>query len=449
MNIDHTHVRNFKSIEEVDVQFKNLNIFIGKNAAGKSNLMELFEFLKDIGEHGLEDAIQLRGGVEYFRNTRLPESTNFLVDIGFINSTLDKRRMTSPRPEISISDKEYRKSGIYSTDYYLELSFKDGEFSIEDEYIQNNSLFIDNGWISSNYKRLAESWPNVEKFAEESDNVHLYKETITRDGENIDINIESEGLPQEAIEEMKERGYMFQSEQIDRKKSIITYSRHPIRDYAPGMSGISELGVYNINSEEIKKGTTLKGKRELEKDGSNLPLVLKEVVKSEKDKNKFLNLLDDLLPFISDWETDTLRDKSVLLEILEEFEEEDEEYLPASLVSDGTVNILSLIIIMYFEDINIATIEEPERHLHPALISKVVEMMEDVGKNSNRQIFSTTHNVEMIKNVDMENIYLVTRNDNGFTEVNQPKDSERIQEFLESGLGLGELYVQNILENEL
>lgn len=162
-----------------------------------------------------------------------------------------------------------------------------------------------------------------------------------------------------------------------------------------------------------------------------------------------MNLIDDLLPFISDWETDTLRDKSILLEILEEFEEEDEEYLPASLVSDGTVNVISIIIIMYFEDINIAMIEEPERHIHPSLISKIVEMMEDVGNNSKKQIFTTTHNVELIKNISLDNIFLVTRDDSGFTQIDKPNNSERIREFLENGLGLSELYVQNILESEI
>lgn len=448
MNIKSAYVKNFKSIDEVEVEFGGLNAFIGKNAAGKSNFLELFEFLTDIGKTGLEDAIQLRGGVEYFRNTRLSESTNFELKCTFTNSNKD--RIINPRKTKSPgSEEDYRQTEIYSTDYSLELKFSDGEYEVVDEHIRNSRVLFASGLNREIMEDLRESWPNVRSFSEKHDDTYIFHENITRKQNSLDYDVESDQAPSKLIETLEEKAHMVVSDRVEKKESIITYGRHPLQDYAPGMRGLSELGLYNINVNEIKKGTTLKGKRELEKNGNNLPLVLKEIVRSEKDKNKFLNLIDDLLPFISDWETDTLRDKSILLEILEEFEEEDEEYLPASLVSDGTVNVISLIIIMYFEDVNIAMIEEPERHIHPSLISKIVEMMEDVGNNTEKQIFTTTHNVELIKNVSIDSIFLVTRNDNGFTQIDKPNNSERIREFLENGLGLGELYVQNILESEI
>jgi predicted ATPase len=448
MNIERTYVKNFKSIDQVEVYFTGLNVFIGKNAAGKSNFLELFEFLTDIGKTGLEDAIQLRGGVEYFRNTRLSESTNFEISCTFKNT--NKKRIVRPTPDsLNTPDGTYNRSEIYSTDYRLELSFEDGEYNVVDEHIQNSRVLIGPGLDKKSVKELRSSWPNINEFVEKYEEAYIYHEDLTRNGDNINYNIVSDQAPENIIDDLEDKAHIFETFETTKKESMITYSRHPLRDYAPGMRGLSELGSYNINVNEIKKGTTLKGKRELEKNGNNLPLVLKEIVRSEEDKNKFLNLIDDLLPFISDWETDTLRDKSILLEILEEFEEEDEEYLPASLVSDGTVNVISIIIIMYFEDINIAMIEEPERHIHPSLISKIVEMMEDVGNNSKKQIFTTTHNVELIKNISLDNIFLVTRDDSGFTQIDKPNNSERIREFLENGLGLSELYVQNILESEI
>lgn len=450
MNIESTYVKNFKSIDEVEIEFTGLNVFIGKNAAGKSNLLELFEFLTDIGKTGLEDAIQLRGGVEYFRNTRLSKSKNFEIRCTFANT--DNRRILIPgQPDsFDTSEKSYRRSRIYSTDYHLELRFDKGEFEVVNENIGNSRVML-NTDLTNAREELRSSWPDVDSFVEKyEDDVYKYHENLNRNNNMIDYNIISDQLPEKMVEELEEKTRMFEGYKAGKKESIITYSGHPLQDYAPGMRGLSELGSYNINVNEIKKGTTLKGKRELEKNGNNLPLVLKEIVRSEEDKNKFLNLIDDLLPFISDWETDTLRDKSILLEILEEFEEEeDEEYLPASLVSDGTVNVISLIIIMYFEDINIAMIEEPERHIHPSLIAKIVEMMEDVGNNTEKQIFTTTHNVELIKNVSLDNVFLVTRDDSGFTQIDKPNESERIREFLENGLGLDKLYVQNILESEI
>ena len=41
-------VRNFKSIEDADLIFGNLNVFIGTNASGKSNMLDVFRFLQGL-----------------------------------------------------------------------------------------------------------------------------------------------------------------------------------------------------------------------------------------------------------------------------------------------------------------------------------------------------------------------------------------------------------------
>ena len=207
--------------------------------------------------------------------------------------------------------------------------------------------------------------------------------------------------------------------------------------------------IFDIDPTKIKKGTTLKGKRELEEDGENLPIVLKEIVASEDNKKKFLNIIGEALPFIEDWQTDTLRDQSVFLEVLEKFTGKTGKYLPSDLISDGTLNIIALIVILYFDRRELVMVEEPEKNLHPALIAIVVEMMDDMSGNSNKQVFTTTHNVEFIKNSKLENIFLVTRDSEGFSTVEKPDDSERIRSFLQEGMGLDKLYVNNILEEEI
>lgn len=50
--IDRISVRNFKSLREVDLSLGRMNLFIGDNSSGKSNLLEVFRVLQGIG-HGL------------------------------------------------------------------------------------------------------------------------------------------------------------------------------------------------------------------------------------------------------------------------------------------------------------------------------------------------------------------------------------------------------------
>ncbi|HII98503.1 MAG TPA: AAA family ATPase, partial [Methanoregula sp.] len=53
MTINHIHMENFKSFSEIDVDLTRFNVVIGSNAAGKSNFISIFKFLRDIARHGI------------------------------------------------------------------------------------------------------------------------------------------------------------------------------------------------------------------------------------------------------------------------------------------------------------------------------------------------------------------------------------------------------------
>ncbi|HEX5717476.1 MAG TPA: AAA family ATPase [Thermoanaerobaculia bacterium] len=71
MAITKIKVSNFKSFDKLEVELRPLNVVVGGNASGKSNFLEVFRFLRDLGRHGLEDAISLQGGMEYLNNLRI------------------------------------------------------------------------------------------------------------------------------------------------------------------------------------------------------------------------------------------------------------------------------------------------------------------------------------------------------------------------------------------
>ena len=74
MPIQHIHVENFKSFSELDIDLSHFNVVIGSNAAGKSNFISIFKFLRDIARHGIVNAIAMQGGSEYLQNTRIGPS---------------------------------------------------------------------------------------------------------------------------------------------------------------------------------------------------------------------------------------------------------------------------------------------------------------------------------------------------------------------------------------
>lgn len=57
-------VKNYKSLKSFDITFGNLNVLIGENASGKSNILDCLKFLSEAVEGNLREAVNKRGGYE-------------------------------------------------------------------------------------------------------------------------------------------------------------------------------------------------------------------------------------------------------------------------------------------------------------------------------------------------------------------------------------------------
>ena len=219
---------------------------------------------------------------------------------------------------------------------------------------------------------------------------------------------------------------------------------HPPFSFFPIPWGdiFSDISIYDFDPKLPKKATPITGKAELEEEGDNLALILKNIIENKGKERKFSNLVKDLLPLVNKMDVERFADKSLLFKVQECYFQN--KYLPASLLSDGTINITALIIALYFEKKSLTIIEEPERNIHPHLISKIINMMKDASKK--KQIIVTTHNPEMVRNAGLENILLVSRDKEGFSTISRPADKEEVKTFLKNEIGIEDLYVQNLLE---
>ncbi|MBC8987550.1 AAA family ATPase [Pedobacter sp. N36a] len=64
--MDKIKIEGYKSIKNLELKLRPINIFIGANGSGKSNFLSFFELLKNIYNRNLREYIVLRGGVEKF-----------------------------------------------------------------------------------------------------------------------------------------------------------------------------------------------------------------------------------------------------------------------------------------------------------------------------------------------------------------------------------------------
>src|SRR5277367_2794325 len=74
-------IKNFKSIRDQTLALGALNVFIGGNGSGKSNLIQVFKFLREILNQNLAGYTATKGGADtllYFGRKRSPEMEFFL-----------------------------------------------------------------------------------------------------------------------------------------------------------------------------------------------------------------------------------------------------------------------------------------------------------------------------------------------------------------------------------
>jgi predicted ATPase len=83
--LDRLTIHGFKSIQELeDFELTNLNVFIGANGAGKSNLLEFFRLLRNIIDGNLNDYIRTGGGISdfLFNGRKVTEQMDFEMRFG-------------------------------------------------------------------------------------------------------------------------------------------------------------------------------------------------------------------------------------------------------------------------------------------------------------------------------------------------------------------------------
>jgi len=415
MAITNIKVSNFKSFKDLDLNLGPFNVVIGANAAGKSNFTQIFKFLRDVESNKLDDAVFMYGGSGSLLNRRIGVKDDLRIGV-----KSDK--------EMAWGLRGGRFIRVRETTYEFTLRFGS----------KGNGTMI----VADRLHQKFESGTLSEKEGT------LFEDDVTDKGE-FSVGMVN-GEPQVALEppELAER---FEEDKIlppffffpeyrshpPDKKRLTVQSRYLM--LAP-WALFADIGVYNIDPHVAKKPFQIGGKAELEENGGNLALILRHMLEDSDKNRRFHNVLQDLLPFVVEVGTQKYPEKSVLINLRENYYDGS---FPAHLLSDGTISLAALIMALYFEDKEVIIIEEPERNIHPRLISGVMELMKDASRN--KQIIVTTHSPEIVKHAGLENLLLVSRDKEGFSTISRPAEKEAVKVFLENELGLDDLFIQDLL----
>ena len=84
MYVSHLKVRNWRNFPRIDVDLRERQFVVGPNASGKSNLMDVFRFLRDIAKTeggGLQKAVADRGGMTRIRNLAARRDPDIAIEV--------------------------------------------------------------------------------------------------------------------------------------------------------------------------------------------------------------------------------------------------------------------------------------------------------------------------------------------------------------------------------
>ncbi len=408
MKIEELHVSNFKTFENLDLaDLDNFSVLIGANSSGKSNFIQIFRFLKDISRNGLRNAVSLQGGIEYLKNTRLgPKeiSVKLVYDPGF--------EVTRKKGALRI---RYRK---FTYGFDLELTGKGRGYRIKRDCLEKEMEFPGQGQEGRKKTLTGRS------ILCNSGGKIVYELDVPR---GVRLKAE-EVIPPFLMEEK------LPPDSLLLESSFFSFFHRFERFF-------DKIAIYDFDPKLPKRSVATRAKVELEENGSNIAVVLKDILEDPERKRKFSNLLKDLLPFFEDLEVENVTDKSLIMKLRELYN--GNRYIPAPFISDGTINMIDMIVALYFEDKSLVILEEPERSIHPALISRMIEMMKDASRR--KQIILTTHNPEIVRAAGPRNIYLISRDKAGFSTVSRPYEKEEVRTFLENDIKIEDLYTKDLL----
>ncbi|MEM7534117.1 MAG: ATP-binding protein [Chloroflexota bacterium] len=222
---------------------------------------------------------------------------------------------------------------------------------------------------------------------------------------------------------------------------------YPIRLEAKGKM-IEKCKIYNFAPYDIMKDSF----SPMQSSGEGIANALAEVLFDDRDlfielEKRFTNLVPNVSRIsLKQKELNRQRVNSLRLA-----DKHSDYLIPANDISDGTLRLLAFLAALYDVDSpDIICFEEPENGVHPWLLGKIMELLNQIARDGIRgkptQIIVTTHSPILLNYVEPEQIRAVELDEEGKTQVHAlPVESKRFQKALEAYEGdLGELWFTNL-----
>jgi predicted ATPase len=215
------------------------------------------------------------------------------------------------------------------------------------------------------------------------------------------------------------------------------FSEHPrvaaLREF------ITDWYVSYLSIDQTRNQPEAGPQERLSKGGENLPNVV-QYLKEQHPKRleEIFSVLQKRIPRLERVEADPMPDGRLLLQIKDA---PFDRPVLSKYASDGTLKMLAYLTVLYDpEPPKFIGIEEPENFLHPRLLPELAEECRASAERS--QLLITTHSPFLLNAMRPEEVRILYRDEEGFTQAVRASDIPGIKEALKNGASLGYLWIE-------
>jgi predicted ATPase len=394
-------VQNYKSLRAVSVPLAAVNVLVGPNASGKSNLLDVIQFLGDSVRQDLEPALRSRGGFSrVLYRGRAP-----------------KGGRVSPTIRVSVAATVTKHSSRTAPDEY-DLTVWQGKSGTERE------VPLLARWESFKFKRV----PGRGR-------------RITVRGSRVEI-IDEKPAPEQQQLQLRQDSL-----------ALATLPRLPAARGGQEVSRVAQLfstfRVFNVDVEAARRPSEIPMEEEpngLREDASNLAYFLQRFSREHPERFRELETdARDIVPGLSHilFKPVGGPTTAVALQLEERGLRSGTSLAEASF---GTIRCLALLALLYDPaPARLTSIEEFDHGLHPYAFDLLVDRLRQASART--QFLIATHSPALVNRLNANELIVCERDSSGASRIPavDPQVVEKIEDEAEGNLGLGEIWFTGTL----
>ncbi|THD81765.1 MAG: hypothetical protein E7812_02805 [Phenylobacterium sp.] len=364
--ITHAYISRFKSVAEAHLDLNPVNLLVGRNANGKSNVVDALYFVHDCISEDLDTAIVKRHGIESIRQWSKTKPYYITIELHVLNDEGRGRYkfvLSSGRGTYRVAEEE-------------------GEFTGPDRFARDD----DAEPRTTTFKRTADG--------------------------KVEMSTNPDNIGHHGTDFLLGPTELFSTSLAGPHFSILNLALRPL------VEDLRSFISYSIYPNTLREPRVVSREDRLLADGSNLPSILRLIGSHKRSKDSLIESLRLIMPNLADVTTRSAG--GYYVPVIQVKESSGEAHIfNMSQVSDGTLRVLGLLAAFYQPNApGIIALEEPEQMIHPGVLPILAdaakEFVTDIG-DPYRQVFITTHSPSLLDLFDPESI-IWTKQHDGITK---------------------------------